>query len=344
MIIELPSPFSRMQIKAVASILAEELPSYVQPGIQLLQMDRRRKSRADFKELTDLVKSTVPEEFYLEVHAPICPHDPLPELNLVNADSAEIILANAFFAWEVGAETLIIHTNTVYYSASAPGRNPVTVWDESNNKFEVMRRNIKERMYENLFLLAEKSPVVIGVENMPLPINGDRSASATGIIYEPNMVTYEDLLDFCRRTQDCPKLGVVYDTSHGVLANGILNELREQGIDTSAKLMCTPFRGIYPEFTGIQPEVDVAVKGLCEQSKLVSVQLAEAGERWKIGQVLQEDAPLGGKDYPVLLDLVKSLRETEVPFSLDIGEKDYLSRPNQRASLKRLLADLPGQV
>lgn len=135
MIVELPSAFAEEQIKAVVSILAKNLPSCVQPGIQLLQMDRTRKEAGDFYDLINLVKSIVPSDFHIEVHAPICPHDPQLDLNLANPKSTEIILANAFFAQAIGAETLIVHTNTVYYPTAAPGRVLATVWEECNNDF-----------------------------------------------------------------------------------------------------------------------------------------------------------------------------------------------------------------
>lgn len=340
MIVELPSAFTEEQIKAVISILAKDLPSYIQPGIQFLQTDCDRQKPTDFHSLEALVHSIVPSDFHLEVHAPICPHNPRSDLNLANPKSVDILLANAYFAKEIGAETLIVHTNTVYYPTPALDRDPATIWEASNNDFKTMCRNIREKMYINLLVLGEESPVVIGVENMPLPLNGDRCSSAAGIIYEPNMISYEDLQEFCLGTKECPKLKMVYDTSHGSLAKGILDELREQGTDTSEKLLRTPFRGIYPEEIGVQPALLYVVKMIYNQDKLASIHLTEAGGLWREGEMIEEDGPLGGKEYPQLLEMVRYLQRTNTPISLDIREEDYISRPHQRASLRKLLTDL----
>ena len=341
----LPSIFDKAQLKAVVSILNEKVPSEIEKGIQLIQSGHSNtlNTKDDFTKYNSLIDQCVPEDHHIELHAPICPHDPKKYLNLSNSESVGTLLHNAKIAESIGASVMIVHPNTVYFTEQKQGTKPSwAVWKREYNDFQTMKTQIRDKMYKHLIDLARLTPIDIGVENMPIPINADIQAEPSNILYEPNMVTYEDFMEFCNLTSPISNLKIVYDTSHALHAKGILDRLREYGIKTTQGLLSTPFRGIYLEQISVQPEIDFALKEIHGRGKLAGVQLAGAGKLWRPYVPLEEGASLERNNFPFLLNIVNYLKDQleNITISLDINETDYLGRPNQKRALEVLIKNL----
>src|SRR3989344_4011251 len=348
MILQLPSIFEEKQINSVVSILDRQVPVSARKGIQFIQSGHSSTSSTlppNFKDAVKLVKDTVPRDYNLELHAPICPHEPSKDLNLAYSKSKNTLLYSVELAEAIGAGTLIVHSNTVYRASAKPQSPAWSVWQERYNDWKVMNKEIRDPLYVNLEDLARQTKVTIAIENMPVPISADKSLNPKDIHFDPNMVTFEDLIEFCDRTMGISNLKIVYDTSHALLTKKSLAMFADIGIRTTEDLLQTPYRGVYPEYADIfhQPSIDKEARAIYDKGKLASVQLASTGNTWIAGkQTSEEGIKLIGHNYDELLLIAKMTRDASpsIPLSLDILEYDYISRPNQSKALEKIVQDL----
>ncbi|MBI4174908.1 MAG: hypothetical protein HY517_04650 [Candidatus Aenigmarchaeota archaeon] len=334
MIIQLPFvPRYPEQAEAVLGIL-KGLPSYVQPGVQIFRGPVDLHEQIPDDALAEYVNKNVPAEFVRTLHAPISDDNPDPRYSLMHPESEEMVLANLRVAERIGARSLTVHTNTVFTQG---GRNP---WTPKLDNYNTMAGRVRQPVYERLNLLARQSGVLIGVENMPLPIRGDKKTDPTSLLYEPMMTSFEDLLDFCDNVR-CA--GITYDTAHGELTRYSLNLLFKY-LTHPSDVRETYFRGIYPGHFGLQPSVKEQLFRLLGMGRVVDVQLQDARSSWLAYVSKAEEGMLLG-DGDLGEDIFEIAREInkhygDVPVSIDVAEaskEEYISRPRQRESLRRLL-------
>ncbi len=338
MIIQLPFvPKYPEQAEAVLGIL-KGLPSYVRPGVQIFRGPVDIHEQIPDDALVEYVNKNVPAEYVRTLHAPISDDNPDPRYSLMHPESEEMVLANLRVAERIGARSLTVHTNTVF---TQDERNR---WTPELDDYQTMLERVRQPVYERLNLLARQSDVLIGVENMPLPIRGDKKKDPSNLLYEPMMNSTEDMADFCLLAT-AENLGITFDTSHAEITRYWLNFLFGCGIRNPGDERKTYFRGIYPGHFGIQPSVKDWLLHLLKCGEVVDVQLADTRDGWlayvntveegvalgdgKLGEDLFEIARRIDKDYP------------DVPVSLDIDEGKeegaYVRRTRQKESIKRLL-------
>jgi hypothetical protein len=178
---------------------------------------------------------------------------------------------------------------------------------------------------------------------MPIPIKGDITTDPDEILYEPNMTAREDATEFCESTKQNENLKITFDTAHTKSAQEVLNRIRKNGLTTKKDLKRTPFRGIYLEQTRQQPDIYHFLEEFLRREKIADVQLSDVGRLWKpYCHTLSEGAVLGdGLIGDEVFDIAQnSMKYPDIPISIDVSEEDYINRPNQLKSLRRLLERL----
>ena len=338
MIIQLPFvPGDLKQAEAVLGIL-KTLPSHIKPGVQIFRGPVDIHEQIPDDALVEYVNKTFPAEYVKTLHAPISDDNPDPRYSLAHPESEEMVLSNLRVAERIGARSVTLHTNTVFTQG---GDNP---WTDEMNDYRTMARRVREPVYHRLDKLADDANVKIGVENMPLPIRGNHESKLdpSRILFEPLMNSQDDLRFFCMYSAIMPFLGLTYDTSHAEIARRVLNELRAYRINTPDDLMQTPYRGVYPGHFDIQPSVKHGIAELLRLGKVIDVQLADTKGRWiPNNSTAQEGVVLGDGDLGEdIFEIARLINRdySSVPVSIDVAEEDYIARPRQRESLRRLLS------
>jgi hypothetical protein len=337
MIVQLPFLPCDEQARAVVCLL-NGLPSYHTPGVQIYRGAQGYSKQFTDDEIAGCVERNIPQHFVKSLHANFAA-EPDKRFNLAYPESEETVLANIRLAERIGARSVTIHPGTLY--SIYRGSNGF-FWRPEFDDFDTMRAEIREPLYERLKRLASETEILIGLENMPLPYMGDKVAKLSDILFEPNMVSQEDMYDFCDRTSDVKNLGITYDTAHAEISRKAMNCIKKS-------LSGNHFRGVYPKNCHPQVFVMLHLLRLLERKKVIDIQMSDTTGIWseythdlcderEEGSVreglLPGDGTLGATASRIM-DAISD-KYQDVPISLDIEERDYIARPNQRKALARL--------
>lgn len=339
MIIQLPAvPNYPEQVRAAVDILERELPSYVRPGVQIYRGNIDSLQVSD-RYLFELVGREIPREFVKTLHLPFPSWTPRRETSLSYLESERMVLDNIRLAEDMGARSITLHPGTIFYRQSH-GIGEF-VWRPELDQYDIAYREVKGPAIERLKRIAQTTELVIGVENMPIPINGDDIDDPSKNLYEPSMVTFEDLMDFCERASTVSNLKITFDISHAKISQVTVNRLKGVCPDSSRAYL----HGVDTERVEYQPLVSYVLGRLLERAKISDVQLGDVLPSTRLPDyTFSESTQLGeGLLGEEIWHIVRMMSEyPDIPISIDVREQDqdYIERPNQVKSIRRLLQEL----
>jgi len=332
-ILQLPAlGTSQEQVQYVMGILDEHVTKN-RKGLQLLCPKNIMGDLDAQKRLRSIAKD-IPSDYVVTFHAPFDAHVPNTKLDLSHPDSVATYCAVADLATEIGAQGIIIHTNTVFtHDAWKP---PLTSYTHVHEK-------IFPLVYKNLAHLSQYTSLPFHIENMCFPLRGDRTLEETEIPFDPYVWTYEGILHFLGKTS----IQMSFDTSHYGIVSHKINEVWKtyHGKITAEDIAKEKLK-VYPQNVTQQPSLVDAFTGIQEKTgnRITHVQIADYKGSWLPkdhgGRLLGEGLGVGEGDFgEELLKLVSLIDKTypEIPISLDVDVQDYLKRPEQIESLKRVL-------
>ena len=346
--IELPILASKQeQLKYLVEVLNKNIPEDYKKGIQLYRGAIDRDKQSTNKDIEAMIKSNVPKDFVITLHAPFIVTNPKPKYNFTTKKVEDMVQENILLAESINANSMIIHLNSVFYhperlpdSSNLMGYFELFRWKNKWDNYEIVKKEVIDVAYGILKDIARKTKVKISVENMPMPLGGDITTDPTKLIYDPKLATYESIIEFLKEFSDFKNIGVCFDTAHYKISQLTLNDIirRSNGNLTYNELKNEGFLGLYPERFSLQPDIKDVVKELIDRKVLFDLQIADTDKRWvKNSRLLREGLPIkndnSGKE---LLYITKYVAENSpnTPISFDIEEEDYLNLKNQIDSLK----------
>ena len=328
-IIQLPTILEASQLEAVQKLVDTYIPDEHEKGIQIFQGSRENPlGNIDCGELSQHLRG----DYFVTLHAPFA-LEFSPEYFMANP-APKLPLRKTFdAARKIDANSVTIHLSLAF---TAPMINSPAVW--SYRSLDAAKEAFLDAAYQNVMDLARECDIKLGVENMPILYRGDYYNTLQKIRYEPALTTIEMILDFMRETN----IGLCLDICHYNLNRDIINDAGTSA--TPESLSELGIYGLLPGMMGQQPPVEDAVKKILSRGQIVDLQIADHGRKWiQNEQLMQEGLPIGagrGGDGVLATAKYVARNSPKTPISLDVEEHDYIRRPNQLASLEKLLATL----
>lgn len=337
-IIQLPAGgWSKEQLNYVVSLLEKYVKRH-HKGIQVICEKNLVYDVEKKKQFLENIYSIIPVTYINTFHSPISPHEYDPDLNLISTKSISYYSSLAKIVHQAGGSTLIIHCNCVF----SPDR-----WKEPLTDYGYIQENIFGVIINNLQEIIKDSPIRIAVENMPLPLKGNVTTSASEIPFDPCLLTVGQIKDFLNSV---PGTSFIFDTSHYGLASKKINSLIDEfGTVTSKIIDEQELKGIYPEMLVLQPSVIDAFMEIQKTGKIAQIQLADFKYKWlsdKFGFsascFIEGEEINKGEFGNELIELVRIVdkKYPEIPISIDVNVDDYLQREEQIRSLILVLQAL----
>ncbi len=339
-IIQLPAAgWSKEQIQYVVLLLEKYVVGH-QKGVQVLCPKEVVENASSRKEFIRNVNQYIPPSYSNLFHAPISPHSDDPRFNLLSPQSVDYYRSLAGIVHEAGGSVMVIHCNTVF----APDQWKVPLTD-----YGYIQANIFPKIQKHLREIVNSSPITIAIENMPLPLKGDKTSVASEIPFDPCLLTIEQMLEFIQHAPAALKF--VFDTSHyGIMMHKVNSLFKKyNSAITSQDIDEEKLKGIYPALITKQPSVVDAFRKLQQTGRIIQVQMADTRGTWQAssenspGRIFEEGSEIGegllGKD---LLTLAQHINNTsnDISISLDINVRDFLNRDEQVRSLKKVIEAL----
>ncbi len=339
-VIQLPcSPVSG-RIKHAVEVLERVVPDDYKKGIQLFL------GHPDYLGKAEKIKKAVrgiPPKYHLTVHAPFSAHVPLSKCNLSFDEGLETLRKSIRLAEELNAKSLTLHTNTNYYAPSKETKSSL-VWNEDYDNYAVVQKEIIEKAFANIKKVAKETKLKLSVENIPIPLHGDRTTNPSDIIYEPCMTTKESMISFAKKFADVKNVGLCFDVCHYGDSRGMINALlRNYKPLTLENIKKEGLGALYPEKLSIQPSmVEFMKEFVAAGGRIFDVQLSDHGEIWmkktetSKGRKLTEGLNLlEGKSGIEILETAEFAAKNfpDAALSFDIEVKDYENIVEQAAAI-----------
>ncbi len=339
-ILQLPAAgWSKEQLQYVVSLLEKYVIGH-QKGVQVLCPKDLVDNSLARQQFISNVKSLIPPSYVNTFHAPISPHIDDHLLNLTSKRSVSYYRNLASIVKEAGGSVLVIHCNAVF----SPSH-----WKEPLTDYGYVQASIFGTIQQNLREIAKDSPLTIAVENMPLPLKGDKTSDIKQIPFDPCLLTIEQMSHFLETTPQ--NVGFVFDTSHYGLMKNIVDRLSQKyGQTTTPQDIETEgIKGLYPSLIRRQPSLVDTFTRLQKTGRVVHVQMADAAGSWRRstehdpGELFIEGEEIG-KGYlgEELLTLARTISTAspQIPISIDVNVQDFLHREEQVRSLQKVLQAL----
>lgn len=339
-IIQLPvNPLDEEQLVRKVSILTKVLSPSHKPGLLLYAGLFKENGDAHFSLIQRNLSLHVPKNYVLTLHAPFSAHVPTSKTNLAYSESLDTFGKAIQLAEEISASSITLHIGTNFYPES--GR--CLGWPIKSNNDKNIEKMVVEPAFYNLLELARKTKIKISIENIPLPLKGNKTTDPSQIIYEPLLVTFESIKKFFNFFEGVPNVGLCLDTAHYGIAKETLNKLIGTKDHLDNRLLCKAgFGPIYPERARLQPGWNNLIKEIMMLGgSIFDVQLSDYGKTWEPakgnnpGQLLEEGLGiLEGKGSIELLVLGKEISSRwDTPISFDIEVNDFLNPYKQISSV-----------
>jgi sugar phosphate isomerase/epimerase len=297
-------------------ILQRHLPSYSH-GIQVFMGAPDEYGESSFAIVKELVEyATRQRQIPIEgitIHHPYAAHHPDARYHFFFPESMAALRETAAFAQAQGIPRITLHLSTVFYP---PTQSAVADeqfrWRSQWDDLTIMQKELAEQAYHHLRQVACEFPAVrFGIENIPLPIKGDRVVDPALIMIDPLMYSTTAIRECMDYFSDVPNVGVCVDTAHFLLAKACsewmnLNDFSLPGV-------------YFPRAESA--DIMELIEELIRRKKLVDVQLSDAGQHWipfrqLIGEGTALLSGLGGRS---LLDVARCvLPLPDIGFSLDL--------------------------
>lgn len=333
----------REQYKYVVSILNKIVPSSFRKGIQIYRGAIGRESQVDDAYIKNIVKSEIPDDFVINLHAPFITRTIYPEYNFTSEKAKSVILNNILLAESINANSLTIHLSTFFHHPGSLNNSSsynLFKWKDRWDNYLFVKKEVIDVAYGILKDIAKNTNVKISVENLALPLAGNVSKNPIDLLYDPKIHTYESIIEFLEEFSDFENVGMCFDAVHYKLVQMTLNMMIHKygnKLDYDS-LKKEGFLGLYPERFSLQPDIGKIVRGIISRNALFDLQVAEIGKIWiKDIQLLEEGLPLqnnnSGRSILGMLEYVVE-HSPDTFISFDIEEDNYLNRKNQINSLK----------
>ena len=327
------------QVKTVVEILDQYVPVPLQKGIQVLcprDLAENFTSREYFLATMKLIPITYINTF----HSAISAHKKDSKLNLLSPESIDYYCSLAEIIKKAGGEVLVIHCNCVFDH---------TEWKYPLTDYKYIQQNGFAKIMNNLRQIAARVNIKIAIENMPFPLKGDVTSEPEEIPFDPLLLTTTQMIEFLQQLPN--NIALAFDTSHYGISREKIDYLwKKYGTLTLEEINREGLKGIYPEMIQEPLSVLDAFNKIQEQTnRILHLQLADHYSTWfpnKVGfkaQQFEEGYIIGegilGQELFALCSTIAE-KYPHIPISLDVHVTDYLQRPEQVQSLKRVVGFL----
>ncbi|MAF99153.1 MAG: hypothetical protein CMH61_00930 [Nanoarchaeota archaeon] len=316
------------QVDSCVDILRTHLPDR-KTGLQLYA-GGIEEGRPPFHLIGDMIEYSIGKDLAAEsltVHHPFAARNPNKNFNFYYPESSQTLREMSEIVEKHNVKRMTIHFSTCFFPLNYPDLVNGFQWKEDWDDLQTMQSQLQSKAFEHLQdVTKDFKSIHFGVENMPLPLRGDRIVDPKRILVEPLMHSSHSVDEFLKHFRNQQNVGICLDTAHYLLSKVVTDKHVE-------------LPGVwYPR--GISVPLLQYTKKLAHSGKLFDLQLTDATCGWEVGkQVMEEGAPLlegmGGRG---LIDVAKAVIDLDIGFSLDLNpqRKNYSdSEWENRYSLKK---------
>lgn len=327
-LIELPVyAVNERQLKIKTNMLEKYFGDKADLGLVLYQFNTQLDKKIVKKQIENIKPYS--KDFSLEVHAPMSPGKPDPNLDLSEIGGKESLIKTIESFYELQINSITVHGNVVMWQKD---------WKKEFNdytfKIEKMN-NILDNITKAINHTKTNSEILI--EFMPIPLMGDLYSDPKKITVDPTFNTIEDFELLISKN---PKqIGLNFDISHYGISSDKLNYLlKKYGNNFSIEEISEEgLKGVYPGKFKEQPSVVEAIDTL---SKIIGeIQLSSWSGEWMPYKSCFIEGTIPGNDKlpeHEIIDLLKRAISLKKPISIEVHDTDHFKSEESKIACKKV--------